>query len=82
MSRLSNSAYCDLKRRVDVTRDIHNANNSLQKAGETMQINEITQNQSMKGGKPKLESHETMRLLKGRSIVGMSCQEHTERKTE
>lgn len=59
MSRLSSSAYCDLKRGVYVTRDIHYANNSLQKAGETMQMNEITQNQSVKGGKPKLESHET-----------------------
>lgn len=29
------------------------------KVGEDTQINEITQNQVVKGGKPKLESHET-----------------------
>lgn len=40
-------------------REIHYANNSLQKAGEDSQMNEITQNQGVKGGKPKLESHET-----------------------
>lgn len=40
-------------------REIHYANNSLQKAGEASQMNEITQNQGVKRGKPKLESHET-----------------------
>lgn len=48
MSRLSSSAYFDFKRGVDVTREIHYANNSLQKAGEKMQMNETTQNQSVK----------------------------------
>lgn len=46
-------------RGVDGTRERHYATNSLQKEGEAMQMNEITQNQGVKGGKPRLESHET-----------------------
>lgn len=62
-------------RGVDGTREIDYANNSLQKAGEAIQMKEITQNQGMKGGKPKLEFHETS---SSRSVMGMSCQGHTE----
>jgi len=38
--------------------EIHYANNSLHRADEATQMNEITQNQGVKEGKPKLESHE------------------------
>lgn len=45
--RLSSSAYQGLKkgRVVGGIREIHSANNSLQKANEAMQMNDITQNQ-------------------------------------
>lgn len=54
--RLSHSAYCGLKKKKRgwwKKRDTY-ANNLLQKAGEATQMNDITQNQGVKGGKPKL----------------------------